>query len=155
LARRLLRKHQRRHGRTLAPLSAEPLHYLEAHSWPGNVRELSHLLEAALILSEDGAVEIETLRAAEAMADWGDETPRDRLGRSEGGLGMESPTSEASERNWGVKKMRYAFLGTEDEEREVIRLALARVQGNRSQAARELGMARNTLRQKLRKYGLQ
>jgi len=155
LARRLLREHQRRHGRTLAPLSAEPLRYLEAHSWPGNVRELSHLLEAALILSEDGAVEVETLRAAEAMAGWGDETPRNRLGRGGAGLGTESPMSEESEGKWEVKRMRYAFLGTEDEEREVIQLALARVRGNRSQAARELGMARNTLRQKLRKYGLQ
>ncbi|MFH1765685.1 MAG: helix-turn-helix domain-containing protein [Gemmatimonadota bacterium] len=49
---------------------------------------------------------------------------------------------------------RYTFRGNEDEEREEIRSALTRVRGNKSRAARELGMARNTLRQKIRKYGL-
>ena len=51
--------------------------------------------------------------------------------------------------------LRYAFHGTEDEEREVILAVLARARGNKSCAAREMGMARNTLRQKLRKYGLE
>jgi len=155
LAARLLRKHQRRHGRKQAPLSTETLRYLEAHPWPGNVRELSHLLEAALILSEDGTVEVEALRAASAMADLGDETEQERIEGGDGGSGTGPPTAESSEAKRAVERMRYTFFGTEDEEREVIRMALSRVRGNKSRAARELGMARNTLRQKLRRYGLQ
>jgi DNA-binding NtrC family response regulator len=34
-------------------LSKEALHMLQAHSWPGNVRELQHVVERAVILSED------------------------------------------------------------------------------------------------------
>lgn len=36
----------------------------------------------------------------------------------------------------------------------MIRVALERWGGNRSRAARELGMARNTLRHRIRRYGL-
>jgi transcriptional regulator with GAF, ATPase, and Fis domain len=34
-------------------LSEDALHLLQAHSWPGNVRELQHVVERAVILSED------------------------------------------------------------------------------------------------------
>ena len=155
LARRLLRRHQERHGRPPAPLSPEALRYLEAQSWPGNVRELSHLLEAALILSEGVVLRVEALQAAEAMAEEGEGTPPDRLEKDHGGSGPGYPTIASSEEEKTPEIKRYAFLGGEEEEREVIRCALTRVRGNKSRAARELGMARNTLRQKLRKYGLQ
>jgi DNA-binding NtrC family response regulator len=155
LARRFFRKHQERHGRPPTPLSPETLRYLEAQSWPGNVRELSHLLEAALILSEDGALEVEALRAAGAMAEGGGETQGSRLGRGDGSSKTGSTVVEISEKEEAPGIRRYAFFGSEDEEREVIRSALTRVRGNKSRAARELGMARNTLRQKLRKYGFQ
>jgi DNA-binding NtrC family response regulator len=49
---------------------------------------------------------------------------------------------------------RYSFFGVESEEREAILAAMTRCRGNRTRAAAELGMARNTLREKLRKYGL-
>jgi DNA-binding NtrC family response regulator len=139
LARRFLRKHQDRHGCPSALLAPDTLRYLEDQPWPGNVRELSHLLEAALILSEGGALEVEALRAAGAMAGGGEEVSRE-----------ENPDREGL-----PEAHRYTFLGSEDEERETIRSALARSRGNKSRAARELGMARNTLRQKLRKYSLE
>jgi len=44
---------------------------------------------------------------------------------------------------------RYSFYGSRDDERERIRTALRRCRGNRTQAARMLGMARNTLRARL------
>ena len=138
LARRFLRKHQDRHGCPSALLAPDTLRYLEDQPWPGNVRELSHLLEAALILSEGGALEVKALQAAGAMAGEGEEAQRDK-GPDREGL---------------PEAQRYAFLGSEDEEREAIRSALDRARGNKSRAARELGMARNTLRQKLRKYAL-
>jgi DNA-binding NtrC family response regulator len=138
LARRLLRKHQDRHGCPFALLSPDTLRYLEDQPWPGNVRELSHLLEAALILSEGGVLEVNALQAAGAMSDGGEENS-----------GEKGPDPKGP-----PEAQRYAFLGSEDEEREAIRSALDRARGNKSRAARELGMARNTLRQKLRKYAL-
>jgi DNA-binding NtrC family response regulator len=154
LTRRLLRKHQQRHGCPPAPLSAEALRYLGAQSWPGNVRELSHLLEAALILSEGGVLEVEALRAADAMAGGGKAAGRDRSGGGDIDGGADPPTTGGPEPERAQETGRYAFRGNEDEEREEIRSALTRVRGNKSRAARELGMARNTLRQRIRKYGL-
>jgi transcriptional regulator of acetoin/glycerol metabolism len=45
---------------------------------------------------------------------------------------------------------RYSFYGTEDEERARIEAALRAASGNMTRAARSLGMARNTLRTRLR-----
>jgi DNA-binding NtrC family response regulator len=50
---------------------------------------------------------------------------------------------------------RYSFSGSEEREREVIRETLLRCRGNRTRAARELGMARNTLSAKIRRHGLE
>jgi len=135
LARRMLRVLQRRHGRHPSHLSPEALRYLEARPWPGNVRELSHLLEAALILSDGGVLGIEALRVSGHMAE-----------------GLAPPEVRGAKRESEPK--RYSFLGGEEEEREAIRVALGKARGNKSRVARELGMARNTLRQKLRKYDL-
>jgi DNA-binding NtrC family response regulator len=154
LARRLIRKHQKRHGRPPAPLSPETLRYLETQSWPGNVRELSHLLEAALILSEGEALEVETLRAASAMAEGEYQGEAGRFGTGPGDSKRGSRAAEGPGARRAPGSARYAFLGDESEEREFIRSALSRFKGNKSRAARELGMARNTLQQKLRKYGL-
>lgn len=137
LARSLLKVHRARHGRAGPTLSQACFSFLESRDWPGNVRELSHVLEAAVVLSRDGIVDPETLESAHAMraeavvkAVAGARTGEEPLGK------------------------RYSFGGSRDEEKEMIREALARCGGNRSQAARELGMARNTLRIRIRKYGL-
>jgi DNA-binding NtrC family response regulator len=69
----------------------------------------------------------------------------------------EVPGARETEERWrsrGGRKTRYTFHGSPEEERELIRSALERLRGNRSRVARELGMARNTLRDKLKKYGL-
>jgi two-component system response regulator AtoC len=143
LIRRFLRRLRDRHGRTSATLSPSALEYLEGRSWPGNIRELSHVLEAALIFSEGGVMEVEALLAAEAMAG-------QRASNVPGG-----PWAEGRDAAEESAQRRYAFSGTADEEREIILSALAKARGNKSRAARELGMARNTLRQRLQKYRLE
>jgi len=143
LARRLLRTHGKRHGCSESTLSSDALRYLEGQPWPGNVRELSHRLEAGLILSEGGSLGLEFLRMAGAMADGEVKPPG--AGGEDGPLGW-VPAREGPNR--------YSFSGTEDEEKELIRSALRGARGNKSRAARELGMARNTLRTKLRFHGL-
>ena len=50
---------------------------------------------------------------------------------------------------------RYSFYGSREEERELIRRTLERCKGNKSRAARELGMSRNTLRSRIRRFDLE
>jgi len=100
---------------------------LEEHPWPGNVRELANAVEHAVQLSEDGL-----LRAADL--------PR-RKGEGD------APAA-------AVPRSGSPFPTLAEVEREHIRRALERAGGNRSEAARLLGIHRNTLIRKIRSYGL-
>ncbi len=46
----------RRVGKRIHRIPEETLSALSSHSWPGNVRELQHLIERAVILSDDGVL---------------------------------------------------------------------------------------------------
>jgi DNA-binding NtrC family response regulator len=106
---------------------------LAAHPWPGNLRELAHVLEAALILAGERGFASSVARVLAA---------RSAEGAAADARAAPSPSA------------RYSFYGSELEERERIRLALERCRGNRTRAARELGMSRNTLRDRVRRLGL-
>ena len=161
LARRILRNLQERHGCSPALLPRDTMQYLEHRPWLGNVRELSHLLEAALILSEGEVLEMEDVRAAEVMgmheaSSVGNHPGAGSPGLSSGPPAVSVPDSPGirTDSEKAPSAHRYAFMGSKEEEREVIRRAFTRARGNKTRAAKELGMARNTLRQKLRRYGL-
>jgi DNA-binding NtrC family response regulator len=125
-----------RHGLGTPRLDRAALALLAAHTWPGNVRELAHALEAALILGG-------TERLASGLeAVLGRETPQG--GRADDTTGNDE----------GCGPPRYSFYGSEEDERARIRAALARARGNRTRAARELGMSRATLRDRMRRYEL-
>ncbi len=98
---------------------------LLSHNWPGNVRELRNCIERAMIFSES-----EYIGAA-------DLTPL--AGKSGNGLSLELPAA-------GVK--------LETVERQLIQAALQRAGGNKSRAAKLLGLTRDTLRYRLKKFGL-
>lgn len=90
LAQSLLKVQRVRHGRPGPPLSRECLSFLETRDWPGNVRELGHVLEAALILSQGPALDVETLEKAQTM----------------GGTQRRSPAGVMGKRRWGKVRPR-------------------------------------------------
>ncbi|MBI5067651.1 MAG: sigma 54-interacting transcriptional regulator [Deltaproteobacteria bacterium] len=108
-------------GREAPPLSAAALEALRRHSFPGNVRELRNLVERALVRSRGRAVEPSHLGLA----------PADR-------------TPEAAPSSLELP------LDLATLERMAIAEALRRVNGNRTHAARLLGIGLRTLRNKLR-----
>ena len=115
-------------------LTAEAVEALLAHGWPGNVRELEHLIQSAVVMSETtqiSAADLGLVRHA---------PPADEL-RFADYAGL--PLTEAKARL------------IEDFERALIQSALDRHQGNVSAAARELGIHRQSLQQKLTQLGLQ
>ncbi len=63
LARHLLARHARRHGRPAPRLAADAAELLAAQPWPGNVRELANVLERAVILGEGERLGAGDLRA--------------------------------------------------------------------------------------------
>jgi DNA-binding NtrC family response regulator len=120
-------------------LTGEAFALVTSHPWPGNVRELAHVLEAGAILSMTREIGAE------------------HLGPMLAGAVAVARSEPAEPEAAGVlpRPPRYSFFGNEEQEREAIRCALVRCRGNRTRAARELGMARNTLGEKVRKYRLE
>lgn len=110
----------------IAPPAA---HLLMEHSWPGNVRELQNCIERAVALCRGESVGIDDLPMA--------------LQRPGVDVPLESPAQP------GGRVETLAEL-----ERRHICAVLDRVGGNKSLAARQLGVDRKTLYRKLRAYGL-
>jgi two-component system NtrC family response regulator len=129
LADAFLRRMEERTGRSGLRFPAEAFALFDRYAWPGNVRELENVVERAVVLSRDDALSLETL--PEAIR-----SPADVAPPSEG---LALP----------VHGVRLA-----DVERSLIEQAVARADGNRTHAARLLGISRNTLLYRMRKHGL-
>ncbi|CAN5780105.1 hypothetical protein BH23PLA1_BH23PLA1_34460 [soil metagenome] len=159
LAVHFLGQYARRLGKPITHLDEEAIEALVAHDWPGNIRELENVIERAVVLSEGPAItrsDLPTEVPAKAR-------PSRRL-----------PFTAASEGSGNGRSTRRArpapgWRGLDDEARSAVsdqdpeaedferhRLldALAEARGNKSEAARYLGMPRSTLVSKLKKYGL-
>ncbi|WP_224242285.1 sigma-54-dependent transcriptional regulator [Hyalangium gracile] len=114
---------------------------LLAWPWPGNVRELENTLESLVALSNEGELELSLIPGSESS------TPAAGTAVVVGSPedpGRE-PTASAS---LGLKERVEAY------ERGLILDAMRLAGGNRSEAARRLGIGRATLHDKLRKYGM-
>jgi len=117
--------------RDVPRISPAAMDVLEAYDWPGNVRELRNVLERALILEEAAEVLPEHLPAELRMT---------------GGR----PGTEPA----GAVQLPAEGLALATVEAEFIRQALRRTGNNVTQAARLLGITRDTLRYRIEKHGL-
>jgi DNA-binding NtrC family response regulator len=124
---RLVEHVLRAHGAPPDRVNAEALRALERYTFPGNVRELEHTLERALILAGSDPIGPEHLSFA-----------RPEL---------------AGGQPW-VPRIPPEGLSLEVLERELILQALDLARGNKSQAARLLGLTRRTLYSRMEKHGL-
>ncbi len=110
---------------------------LRAYSWPGNVRELRNALERAAIFCRGGIVQAGDLPAELRTAGTGS-------GAAAGGTVWEKGEDFSTAKKRLVERV----------EREILRAALREHGGNVSSAARELGLHRQSLQQKLRRLGI-
>jgi two-component system response regulator AtoC len=114
-------------GSPVQSISEEAIERLLEYHWPGNVRELENVIERSLVLCAGTRLEAADIRL--------DTAPRSRQRSAEEFL----PD--------GVTLDEY--------EQSIIREALRRAGGNKSQAARLLGLTRNALRYRLSQMGLE
>jgi two-component system response regulator AtoC len=124
-------------GRPEVTLDASALARLAAEPWPGNVRQLQNFVERLVVLSEGrriGAADVERELSCRAPG------PSEAPVTSDPGVGG-AATGHLDEQ----RKMA---------EREALESALRRAGGNRSLAARLLGVSRRTLYNKLEEFGL-
>jgi transcriptional regulator with PAS, ATPase and Fis domain len=126
--------------------SPEAQRVLLAYSWPGNVRELRNVTERGMILCQGDVIPVSCL-PAEIQQLAGTVSPPPLPAAA--GVPAEAP---AGMPETGPSP---EVAGTlEEMEQRYIREVLASVSGNRSHAARVLGISRSTLQDKIRRYGL-
>ena len=129
LAMHFVRKLSNELGSVAKDISPAAMDRLVAHPWPGNVRELENTIERSLVLASS-----ELLQAADIRI----EAPRHVPATNAQEMPL-LPEGETLE-HW---------------EQIMIREALRRANGNKSQAARMLGLTRNALRYRLSQMGLE
>jgi DNA-binding NtrC family response regulator len=133
LTRHFLSEVASRRGNGPLTIVTEAMEALKRHPWPGNIRELKDTLERAAALAPGSTIRLEHLRI------------RTRASRPL--EGEEALVSEMILVPPEGKRL-------EEIEAEAVKATLDMTQGNRSQAARILGVSRPTLARKIRKYHL-
>ena len=128
LANRFLIEAGNRYGRTALRFSSEVFRIFQQYAWPGNVRELKNTVERLGILAASDIIQPQDLPEEILQVTAGS-----------GELPFSLPDSG---------------LDLEALEKEILRQALAKHNGNRTHAARYLHMTRDTLLYRIQKFGL-
>ncbi|MFO7608608.1 MAG: sigma 54-interacting transcriptional regulator [Candidatus Krumholzibacteriia bacterium] len=129
-----VRRLRERTDRDVAGLTPEALEVLVRYDWPGNVRELRSALEYAFVVCPGGTIGVAHLPALGPQA--GDAGPAAAPDRAPVSLG--SPELSSAERR----------------QKDELIAALQAAGGNKSAAARDLGVSRLTVQNRMRKYGI-
>ncbi len=130
MAQSFLKMFAERNAKSISGFTPQAIQKLGHYAWPGNVRELMNTVERAVVLSRGGDVDTDDLAFPMADQAFSISEPQgqSRTGKNAGNLPLQ-----------------------EVEKRSILE-ALAAAGGNKSEAARRLGITRKTLRSKLEKY---
>jgi len=116
-------------GTPARAVSEEAIRHLLGYRWPGNVRELIHVIQRAAALAGGEVIDVASLP----------EQVRDERNRH---------TPEPTDEGLSLRDALSAL------EKRMIERALERAAGNRSEAARQLGIGRPHLYAKMEEYGI-
>jgi transcriptional regulator with GAF, ATPase, and Fis domain len=171
LAKTFAQKFARKHGIKLGGFENEALKALSAHGWPGNVRELQNTIERAVILTESGAkiasMSLGLMPTMSTMGAFSGDQPvamREPVAVEFGGGASfgapEIPSFSAPappivnmpESDPECVGESESPLPLEQIEKQHILGTLETTDGNRTQAAKLLGISIRTLRNKLALY---
>lgn len=108
---------------TAPTITPDALKSLKTHAWPGNVRELENTIHRGVLLSEDGVMGLDAIQMQTSKRDADGNGEINLVGRT-----------------------------VADVEKDLIIETLDHCLGNRTHAAKILGISIRTLRNKLRQY---
>ena len=126
LAQSFLREFAKENGKALNDFTVDALEALMNFSWPGNVRELRTAIEHAVVLARGDRI-----------------TSRDLPPSVKHGGAVEPKILQGKD------------LTVKDAEKQLIIRALKETDGNRTHAAKKIGMSRRTFHRKLHAYQLE
>lgn len=134
LANIFIESNNREFNKSIKGLTEEAKELLLNYQWPGNVRELKNVMERAVILCDKPYIDVDFLPAE---------------------LNDEESNSLGQRVN-GVNPLENGHFGSlADIEKMHIEYMLEQCSGNKSKTARELGISRSTLREKMKLYDIE
>ena len=125
LARHFLRLFGREQNKDIQDFSPEAMRIILNYPWPGNVRELENSVEHAMVLAKGRRIEA---------------------------LDLPSAVIDTGSRSTKGQPTRLATMA--EREQELLKETLEKCGWNKKEAARHLGISRNTLYQKMKRYGV-
>jgi DNA-binding NtrC family response regulator len=128
-----VRRMARQYEKPIEGITPEALKILSAYRWPGNIRQLKNVIARSVILSRDTLLGV-------------DELPRDIVG--------DVTREEQPERVCLISSLPPDGVTLREMEIDLIRRTIDQCEGNKSLAARQLGISRKTLYEKIQRYGL-
>jgi two-component system, NtrC family, response regulator AtoC len=138
LAEHFLRRFSAKYGKDVRDISAGAREVLLSYPWPGNIRELSHVIERAVLWSRDTTIDVEHLSLTTPLRPDDDGLRPTEPAVAIGATAEASPSGDLTQ--W---------------ERTMIERAMREARGNQTKAAQRLGITRDTLRYRLKKFGIQ
>ena len=130
LAQHFLAKMRVKYGKQVMRISPPAVNMLQAYAWPGNVRELENCIERAVLTAKDDTIHSYNLPPAMQVAEFAEDPFR-----PDASLTLDEQLAAV--------------------EKRILEDALARHNGNRSAAGRELGVSPRMMNYRLNKAGLQ
>jgi transcriptional regulator with PAS, ATPase and Fis domain len=130
LTRFYMKHYNRKFKRHIDNIAPDVERALIAYEWPGNVRELRNAIERAMILEDSATLTLNSLPVATVRAE------------------QKSPVSLT------LAQVLEAGISLEENERMLLKSALEKTGGNQTQAAHVLGITRDTLRYRMKKFNL-
>jgi PAS domain S-box-containing protein len=128
LTQHFIELYNRKFERKVEGVSSDAARQLHSYDWPGNIRELRNVIERAMVLEE-----------------------QERLTPANLALGEDSAQPFSSSPSPSAAR---AGMSLEETEKSMLAEALQKTGGNQTQAAHMLGISRDTLRYRIKKFNL-
>jgi two-component system response regulator FlrC len=142
LAGHFMRKFSSKYNRRVEEISAEAMELIKRCEWRGNIREMENTIERAVLLSQGAALEPEHLLMCQELSVPAETVPAKPAVEEETSGCCQTVVSDSAN-----------LMTLWEMEKGLITKTLGEVDGNRTRAARILGISVRTLRNKLKEYG--
>jgi two-component system response regulator FlrC len=152
-----IKKHSKINNRDCPAVSRETLNILTNYHWRGNVRELENVMERALLLCNGEEIQPNHLLMSsqlgnasinEDLAAINKQTSKTPAGKSDGAATIAGPGISTENEDLGIE----VGMSMKEAEKRFIFKTLNETKGNRTHAAKTLGISIRTLRNKLNEY---
>ncbi len=140
-------KHNKTLGRQVRGVEDEVMSLFHQYHWPGNVRELEHVIEGAMnIMGPDSRIRIKYLQPHFSQGHGNHRSAGQRASRG-------IPLFPGAE-NAGETGSSDLLFNKNEHEKKMVWQALMQFRGNITQSAKKLGISRQLLYYKMKKYHL-